>query len=162
VDTRIRKLQSGEFDALILAAAGLNRLGLTDHVTKIIPPDQILPAIGQGALGLEVRADDDEVRDLVKHVNHEPTEVTVKAERAFLQRLEGGCQVPMAAFAQQRGETLHVQGMVGELDGSKILRHEMGGEAKRAEEIGIDLAEKVLEAGADEILKSIYEGIARH
>jgi len=156
VDTRLRKLEAGELQAVILAAAGLKRLGLTHRITQIMRPEVVLPAIGQGALGLEVRAHDTNTIDLLRPLNHPPTEVTVRAERAFLRRLEGGCQVPLAAHARLDGETLVLRGMVAKLDGSALIRDHMTGKTKDAEALGIELAEKLLAAGADRILADIF------
>ncbi|HUU81257.1 MAG TPA: hydroxymethylbilane synthase, partial [Acidobacteriota bacterium] len=123
VDTRLRKLGSGDLQAIILAAAGLKRLGFSNRVSQIIPVEQVLPAIGQGALGLEVRRHDEDTLHLLDFINHESTEVTVKCERAFLKELEGGCQVPIAALAQVDEGCLILQGMVAELDGSTLIRN---------------------------------------
>ena len=156
VDTRLKKLDSGEMQAIILASAGLKRLGLWNRNFQAIPVQQMLPAIGQGALGLEVRSDDIRTIELLDFLNHETTALTVKAERAFLKRLEGGCQVPIAALAHLNGEELHMQGMVAELNGSRVIRDEIVGNKDEAAEIGINLAEKLSSAGADKILASIY------
>ncbi|MBW1798583.1 MAG: hydroxymethylbilane synthase [Deltaproteobacteria bacterium] len=156
VDTRLRKLESGEVDAIILAEAGLRRLGLADRITQVLPSEQVLPAIGQGALGLEVRRDDHDTISLLDFLNHEPTEITVRAERAFLKELEGGCQVPIAGFALLNPNKLHLRGMVAEIDGSRIIRDEISGNMDQAEEMGINLAKRLLDAGAGEILSRIY------
>ena len=156
IETRLRKLRSGDLQAIILATAGIKRLGLATNITQVISPEQILPAIGQGALGLEVRRDDENTINLLDFLNHKKTEVTIRAERAFLSELEGGCQVPIAAFARLNGKNLRLEGMVAELDGSKIIRDELSGEKDRAEEIGIELARRLLNSGADKILKRIY------
>ncbi|OPX38624.1 MAG: hydroxymethylbilane synthase [Desulfobacteraceae bacterium 4484_190.1] len=156
IDTRLKKLDSGEMQAIILASAGLKRLGLWNRGFQAISIKQMLPAIGQGALGLEVRSDDNRTIEILDFLNHETTELTVRAERAFLKRLEGSCQVPIAAFAGLNGEELHMQGMVAELDGSKIIRDEIVGNKDEAAEIGINLAEKLSSAGADRILACIY------
>jgi hydroxymethylbilane synthase len=157
VDTRLRKLKEGEIQALILAAAGLKRLGIENHMTHVIPSLQMLPAIGQGALGLEVRRDDELTLRLLNFLNHEETEVTVKAERAFLRTLEGGCQVPIAAFCRFKDGLLHLSGMVSELDGSHTVRDEITGEKDQAEQMGVILAKKLLNSGADKILAHIYK-----
>jgi hydroxymethylbilane synthase len=157
VDTRLRKLKEGEIQAIILAAAGLKRLGIEKHITHVIPSLQMLPAIGQGTLGLEVRRDDEQTVRLLKFLNHEETEVTVKAERAFLRELEGGCQVPIAAFCRYRDGVLHLSGMVSELDGSQTVKDEMTGEKEQAEQMGVILARKLLNSGADKILAHIYK-----
>jgi hydroxymethylbilane synthase len=156
VDTRLQKLESGEVDAIVLAAAGLKRLGLEELISHIIPFEQILPAIGQGALGLEVRQYDERTIDLLDFLNHEPTEVAVRAERSFLKELEGGCQVPIAGFASLNADAVHLKGMVAELDGRRIVRDEITGKKDQAEEIGIKLARRLLDSGAREILEQIY------
>ncbi len=156
IDTRLRKLRSGNLQAIILATAGIRRLGLTTHITQVISPKEMLPAIGQGALGVEVRRGDEHTINLLDFLNHEETEMTIRAERAFLNKLEGGCQVPIAAFARLSGKNLHLEGMVAELDGSKIIRDEISGEKHRAEEYGIELARRLLDSGADKILARIY------
>ena len=155
VDTRLGKLGSGGFHGIILAAAGLNRLGLSGKVTQILEPPGFLPAVGQGALGIEIRQDDDMVYDLLRFLNHEPTELTVRAERAFLRVLEGGCQVPVAALGQLDGKSLSLCGLVADLEGTKVLRHEAVGVKDHPESVGISLAQRLLESGADVILKSI-------
>jgi hydroxymethylbilane synthase len=156
VDTRLQKLEEGKIQAIILASAGLKRLGLEKRITHVIPPDQMLPAIGQGALGLEVRRDDELAVSLLEFLNHEETEVTVRAERAFLKELEGGCQVPIAAFCRFKDGMLHLAGMVAELDGSNTVRDEITGKKAQAEQIGVTLARKLLDSGADKILARIY------
>jgi hydroxymethylbilane synthase len=156
VDTRLGKLDSGDLHAIILAAAGLRRLGLSDRITQFIPASLILPAVGQGALGLEVRRDDKETINMLSFMNHKPTEVAVKAERAFLKELGGGCQVPIAAIADIKGEDLFLRGMVGTLDGSKIVADATEGTIKNPEEIGLRLARQLLESGAEKILSDIY------
>ena len=156
VDTRLRKLEAGEFQAIILAAAGMRRLGFEDRISQLFSTEQILPAIGQGALGLEVRHGDDETIGLINFLNDEETQVTVKAERAFLKELEGGCQVPMAAFSRLNGGRLDLEGLVAELDGSKIIRDRITGARNEAEDMGIRLARRILASGADEILERIY------
>jgi hydroxymethylbilane synthase len=156
IDTRLRKLAAGEFQAIILAAAGLRRFGLADRISQVLSTDQMMPAIGQGALGLELRADDTKTIDLLDFLNHEPTRITVGAERAFLKALQGGCQVPIAAFAQLSGQLLNLQGMVAELDGSSLLKDRLTGNKDNAKNLGINLARKLLDAGGDRILADIY------
>ena len=156
VDTRLRKLESGDLHAVILATAGLRRLGLSARITQIIPFDQVLPAIGQGALGLEVRRNDAQTINLLDFLNHEPTKIAVSAERAFLKELEGGCQVPIAGLARLDGNELHFEGMVAELDGTKIFKEATIGAGEQAEEIGIASARRLLASGADRILERIY------
>jgi len=156
VDTRLRKLESGDLQAIILAAAGLKRLGLSGRISHVVSEGLILPAIGQGALGLEVRSDDHDTIALLDFLDHEPTRVTVRAERAFLKRLEGGCQVPIAAFARLIGNELHLQGLVAELDGSGLVRDKISGTKDQAGEIGVELASRLLASGADKILSHVY------
>jgi len=156
VDTRLRKLEAGEFQGIILAAAGMRRLGIEDRISQVLPTEQILPAIGQGALGLEVRRDDEETIGLINFLNDKETQVTVEAERAFLKELEGGCQVPIAAFSRLSGGRLELEGMVAELDGSKIIRDRITGARNEAEDMGIRLARRLLASGADEVLEKIY------
>jgi len=156
VDTRLRKLESGDLHAIILATAGLRRLGLANRITEIISSEQILPAIGQGALGLEVRRNDEQTINLLDFLSHDPTEVIVRAERAFLKELQGGCQVPIAGFGRLNGETVHLTGMVAELDGSKVIRDKITGKKDQVEEIGVALARRLLDAGAGRILARVY------
>ena len=160
VDTRLRKMESGDLQAIILASAGLRRLGLEDQIRQVLPTETFLPAIGQGVLGLEMRKGDHVVRDLLAFLNHVATELTSRAERAFLKELEGGCQVPMGGYGRLEGEKLILQGMEGELDGSAIIRDEAVGPKERPEELGITLARKMLAAGADKILQRIYERVS--
>ncbi len=157
VDTRLRKLDEGQYDAIILAAAGLKRLGLEHRISQYLEPDEVLPAIGQGALGLEVREDDKEMIESLSFLNHVATELAVKAERAFLRKLEGGCQVPIAAYATVHNHTLNLTGMVAELDGSRLVKGSLEGPTEDPELTGTRLAEELLERGADEILKKVYE-----
>jgi len=159
VDTRIRKLESGEFHAIILAVAGLKRLGLASRIDERISSQLLMPAIGQGALGLEVRREDQKTMDLISFLNHGPTEMTVRAERAFLKELEGGCQVPIAAIGSLNDENLYLRGMVANLDGTEILKDEITGKKDKAEELGITLAKRLLDAGGREILRDIYKKI---
>lgn len=157
VDTRLRKLEAENLHAVILAAAGLLRLGLEQHLTQRIPPEKILPAVGQGCLGIEVRSEDEGTINRVAFLNHQPTEFTVRAERAFLRKLQGGCQVPIAGFARLEGRELHLQGMVAELDGSRLIKDTITGPIRRGPQLGAALAGKLLDAGAAEILARIYE-----
>ena len=156
VDTRLKRLESGDLKAVILAAAGLNRLGLSDIITQRLPADAFLPAIGQGALGLETRQGDERTLDILSFLNHRPTELVVRAERAFLKRLEGGCQVPIAGFGIIEDRSIILKGMVAELDGGNIIRDKVRGSEDRPEELGFELAERLLSSGADKILSSVY------
>jgi hydroxymethylbilane synthase len=157
VDTRLRKLDSGDLQAIVLATAGLKRLGLSDRITTPLSPEAVLPAIGQGVLGLELRADDEKTRNLISFLNDLETELAARAERAFLKELEGGCQVPLAGYARVERDLMVMDGMVAELDGSKILRQEIRGAKDKPEELGIALARRLLSAGADRILEKIYK-----
>jgi hydroxymethylbilane synthase len=157
VNTRLRKLDEGEFDAIILASAGLKRLGFAERITSLLDAGQSLPAIGQGAIGIECRSDDPRVNALIATLHHEETAVCVRAERAMNHRLMGGCQVPIGGFAVLEGERLQLRGLVGEPDGSHIIRAEIAGPAADAERLGIELAEELLAKGAEPILKALYD-----
>jgi len=156
LDTRLRKLDEGQYDAIILAAAGLNRLRL-DRATAYFEPDKMLPAVGQGAVGIEMRTDDAELLDGLKFLDHQDTTWAVTAERAFLLRLEGGCQVPIAGFCTVDGEQITLTGLVASLDGKEIIRKSAAGPAADAENIGRGLAEEILDAGARAILEEVYQ-----
>ncbi len=156
VDTRLRKLAEGRYDAIVLAAAGVKRLGLADRITALLDADVVLPAIAQGAVGIECRADDPDTNALVAPLRHEPTWTTVSAERAFLAALEGGCQVPIAAYAELAGGALRLRGLVGSIDGATLLRAERQGEPHEADLLGSGLAEELLDRGGREILEAVY------
>ncbi len=184
LDTRLRKLDEGQFDAIILAAAGVKRIGWAERITETIEPEVSLPAIGQGAIGIECRVDDDFINNLIAPLNHEETSICVRGERACLKKLEGGCQVPIAAHARlvQKSEvrseksedkrlelitdkdsslfTLHsslvIDGLVGSISGDKIIKSHIEGNPKDAESLGIKLAEDLLSRGAKEILDEVY------
>lgn len=156
LDTRLRKLKEGEFDAIVLAAAGLRRLGWTEAVTEYLSPDTCVPAIGQGVLAIEGRHDDQLVRRLLAPLEDAQTRVAVTAERALLERLEGGCQVPIAAHASLQGEVITVDALVASVDGRSIIRERLTGKATEAEEIGRLLAERLLAGGGRAILNEIY------
>ena len=156
VDTRLRKLREGQYDAIILAAAGVKRLGLAENVTEYIEPDISLPAIGQGALGIECRVDDRELNDLIAFFNHADTRVCVTGERALLRRLEGGCQVPIACYGEIKAGNLHLTGLVASVDGKQIIKDALVGPQGDAERIGVTLAEALLKRGADVILREVY------
>lgn len=157
VNTRLGKLDSGEYDAVILAAAGLIRLGFEDRITALIGPEQSLPAIGQGAVGIECRVDDPRINNLIAPLHHQETAYCVGAERAMNQRLNGGCQVPIAGYAMLESGNLWLRGLVGEPDGSRIIRGEVEGHTHEAQTMGEGLADRLLEWGADEILKALYD-----
>ncbi|MDY6837778.1 MAG: hydroxymethylbilane synthase [Thermodesulfobacteriota bacterium] len=154
LDTRIRKLKTGSLDAIIVAAAGVRRLGLEAHITEYIPESTMLPAIGQGALSIETREDKDSLQ-LVSAIDHRETRLAVESERAFLGRLEGGCQVPIAAKANVDGDRIFLTGLVAEVDGTVLLRDEITGPVRKHEELGVELANMLLEKGGAEILRSI-------
>lgn len=156
LDTRLRKLHNGEYDAIVLAAAGLRRMGWSNKVTEYLPPEVSLPAIGQGALGLEGRRNDGFVQTLVEKLEHRPTRTAVMAERALLERLQGGCQVPIAAHATVKGDTLIMDGLIASVDGRRLIRDTIQGPASEAHGLGIQLAEKLLAQGGDLILNEIY------
>jgi len=157
VNTRLAKLDAGEFDAIILAAAGLKRLGFTDRIRTALEPEECLPAIGQGVLGIEIRSDDAQVRELIAPLAHRETGLRVAAERAFNRTLAGSCQVPIAGYAVLDGDELYLRGLVGEPDGSEILRAERRGSSAQARELGEELAGELLERGADRILARLRE-----
>ena len=152
VDTRVRKLDEGQYDALILASAGLIRLGLRERISAPIAPSEILPAVGQGAIAIETRADDDVAVEATRKLNHRETELACRAERAFLRGLGGGCQFPIAAHAVVEGELLKLEGLVTKADGEEILRDRNAGAPDQPEEIGSQLAERLLERGAGDLL----------
>jgi len=157
VDTRLRKLDSGDLHAIVLAAAGLRRLGLSDRITAFLPPESVLPAIGQGVLGLEVREKDQETQEVISFLNDPETELAARAERAFLKDLQGGCQVPLAGYARVEKDGILLDGLVAELDGSLILRQQRSGAKGKPEELGVALARQLKAAGADRILEKIYK-----
>ncbi|MGQ9687211.1 MAG: hydroxymethylbilane synthase [Desulfobaccales bacterium] len=157
VDTRLRKLETEGLDAIILAAAGLKRLGLGHIPQGYLSTSEMLPAIGQGALGLEVRADDRDLLDLLHPLNHGPTQMAITAERAFLARLEGGCQVPVAALGRLENRALVVEGLISDLEGRDMLRDRLAGPPEEAAALGRRLAEMLLERGGQKILQAIYQ-----
>ena len=156
LDTRLKKLKEGQFDAIILAAAGLRRLGWTEEITEYLDPQLCLPAIGQGALGIEGRSNDQFVRSILNRLTHPPTQVAVTAERALLHRLEGGCQVPIAAYATLTNDQVHLEGLVASVDGKTVIRDAVQGTRAEAQILGTRLAERLLARGADKILGEIY------
>ena len=159
VDTRLRKLQENHFDAVVLAASGLKRLGLSEHITELLSVDVSLPAIGQGALGIEGRKDDSFLRNLVSKFEHRPTRVMVTAERALLTRLEGGCQVPIAGHAVFQGEELTLDGLVASVDGKRYVRYSLSGSAQEAESLCTKVAEELLDRVGRPILQEIYGAV---
>ncbi|MCX8030514.1 MAG: hydroxymethylbilane synthase [Thermodesulfovibrionales bacterium] len=179
LDTRLKKLDEGQYNAIILAVAGVKRLGLAERITEVLSTDVCLPAIGQGAIGIEARLDDEYINELIKPLNHYQTWMCVSAERAFLKKLEGGCQVPIAAFARleptlisstkenlntkndeiSRGNNkykLIIEGLISDLKGERVIKSQLSGDPRRAEEIGKELAEELLYSGAKKILQEVY------
>ena len=156
VNSRLAKLDGGEYDAILLAAAGLKRLGLQERITTLLPPEQSLPANGQGAVGIECRLDDDELLTLLAPLEHLPTRQRVLAERAMNRALQGGCQVPIGAYAELEGDQLWLRGLVGSADGRQILRAECRGAASAPEALGQALADQLLAQGAAHLLSEVY------
>jgi hydroxymethylbilane synthase len=156
VDTRLRKLKTEGLDAIVLAAAGLKRMELSRVISEYLEPERILPAVGQGALGIETRIADLSTNEIVASLIDQQTVTTVRAERAFLKRLEGGCQVPIGAYATTEDETLILTGIVADLKGVRLIRKAMRGDVRQPEVVGESLAEVVLESGGREILAEIY------
>jgi hydroxymethylbilane synthase len=152
VDTRLNRVAAGELDAIVLAVAGLRRLGFVERITRVLDVAESLPAIGQGALAIETRAGDEAVRERVARFDDPATAITVAAERAFLGRLDGSCRTPLAAHATLDGARIHLDGLVGRPDGTTILRDQLSGEASAATALGRELAERLLARGADRIL----------
>jgi hydroxymethylbilane synthase len=153
VETRLRKA-SEELDAVVLAYAGLRRLGLAAHATHVFSPDEMLPAVAQGALALEARADDAATRARLARLEHPETRTRIEAERGFLARIEGGCQVPIAGHARVEGGTVVLRALVASLDGKDVIRAERRGPAAEARALGVAVAEELLARGADAILRA--------
>ena len=156
VQTRLSKLDAGEYDAIILAAAGLLRMEMDERIASFLPTEQSLPAGGQGALGIEWRIGNDAINDLIRPLYDDTTASCVLAERALNRRLQGGCQVPIACYAERDGDELWLRGLVGSIDGSQMLRTEIRGVASEADSLGVQAAEDLLAQGAGEILKAVY------
>ncbi len=156
LDTRIRKMEEGRFDAILLAAAGLRRMGWEERITQYLPVEMSLPAIGQGALGIEIRREDPDTRGAVSFLNDRETAFAVRAERGFLKRLEGGCQVPIASYGRTEGDSILLEGLVGRPDGSEIIRGSARGSVSDPEGLGVSLAEQLLGRGARTILDEVY------
>jgi hydroxymethylbilane synthase len=157
VNTRLAKLDAGEYDAIILAAAGLQRLGFAERIKVAIAPEDCLPAIGQGVLGIEIRSDDEQLRDLIAPLAHAETALRISAERALNETLSGGCQVPIAGYAVLEQDQIYLRGLVGEPDGSQILRAEVRGSSSEAHDLGVQLAHQLLAQGADRILARLRD-----
>lgn len=155
VDTRVKKLESGEFEAIVMAAAGIKRLGLSSLITEILDDSKMLPQAAQGAIAVELRQGDQKARDLVKLINHEKSFLQAEAERAFLRTLHGGCQIPVGVKSDFNQTHFHMKAAVFSLDGKKAVRNELSGPREKAKELGIQLAEKLLSQGAREILEDV-------
>jgi len=155
LDTRLRKVREGRYDAVVLAAAGLRRMGWQDAVTAYMDPDRFVPAIGQGALGIEIRKDDAALRELTAPLHHEPTWRAVTAERAFLDELQGGCQVPIAGLAVVSQDTVTLTGLVASVDGRTVYRNTQAAPLGEEDALGRDLARRLLDAGARAILDAL-------
>ncbi|WP_159816847.1 hydroxymethylbilane synthase [Colwellia sp. 20A7] len=158
VNTRLKKLDEGQYDAIILAAAGLIRLKMSDRIAQYIEPEEMLPANGQGAVGIECRIDDDTIKALLKPLECSTTRTRVLTERAMNKALEGGCQVPIASYSviSEDGKEVHLRGLVGAIDGSEIIESEITGPVEQGEILGNTLAQELLSRGADRILKEVY------
>ena len=157
VNSRLAKLDDGQFDAIILAAAGLRRLGFEARIRRAMSPEESLPAVGQGAIGIECRLQDDDTLSLLTVLSDADTHCRVMAERGMNTRLQGGCQVPIAGYAELEGDQLWLRGLVGEPDGSRLICHEVRGHREQAEALGYELADELLSQGADQILQRLYE-----
>ena len=161
VDTRLRKIAAGEFDAIVLATAGVNRLGSSDKITEILSTEIMLPAVGQGALGIETRAHDRDTVRLVAALDDPESHAAVTAERALLRELEGGCQLPLGAWARHENGELRLEACVFSADGKEFVRNELRGDAEDAEKLGVHLGQILIEAGADRILRLAGRSVGR-
>lgn len=157
LDTRMRKAEEGVVDAVVLAAAGITRMGWGDRITSYVPVTQMVPAVGQGAIGIEIREDDEFMLHAMERIGHPETMECVTAERVVMRKLEGGCQVPIGAYARYEEGTLTMDAMVGSVDGERIIRHQMRGDAGEPEALGEAMVEVLRSFGADEILAEIRE-----
>ncbi|MEN6441801.1 MAG: hydroxymethylbilane synthase [Syntrophobacter sp.] len=157
LETRLRKLREGQYDAIILAAAGIRRMGWQERITTFLDPEEFVPAIGQGALGIEARSDDERVRKILKPLNHPRSAVAVQAERSLLKELEGGCQVPIGGYARVTGNNIELAGLVASLDGREVFRAHRNGPLENAVELGRMVAAELLHSGARRILDEVYQ-----
>ena len=155
VNTRLRKLDEGEYDAIVLAVAGLKRLGFADRIREVLPQTMVLPAVGQGALAIETRADDKETRDMLAFLRDDETICCAEAERSFLARVEGGCQVPVGVYATAEGDDLKIEAVIASLDGRRSYRGTVNGAKADAAKLGKGLAEKLLNEGGAKILQEL-------
>ena len=156
VNTRLRKLDEGQYDAIILATAGLIRLEMPERIKQYMPTEVLLPANGQGAVGIECRADDEQVKAYLSVLEHAETRARVLMERAMNRKLEGGCQVPIGAYAEVEGDDIYLRGLVGAIDGTEIIRGDIKGKVAQAEALGTELGQQLLDRGADKILQQVY------
>jgi hydroxymethylbilane synthase len=157
LDTRIRKLKTESLHAVIVAAAGINRMGIKDVITEYLPVEIMLPAIGQGALGIELRREDKDLLEAISFLNHTETAITVQAERSYLKRLEGGCQVPIGAFGEIRDGRLILRGIVADPSGKRLFKKDIVGPLSEPEGLGTALAEDILGMGARQVLEEVYK-----
>ncbi|MGQ9509296.1 MAG: hydroxymethylbilane synthase [Thermodesulfobacteriota bacterium] len=157
IETRLKKLERLHLDGIVLAYAGVKRLGFENRITEILPIEVLLPAIGQGALGIETRIGDKDYEEKIRVLEDQESSIAIRAERAFLKRLGGGCQVPIAAFCRIEDSTLKLDAIVGTLDGKRLIRDRMEGSPDRPEDVGERLAENLLYKGAEEILREVYQ-----
>ena len=155
LNTRLKKLDASDWDGMVLARAGVRRLGWEERITEILPVETMLPAVGQGALAIVLRETDHHVRELVQKIHHENTAIAVRSERAFLRFLEGGCQVPIGIFGRLDGSTFHLDALIGSLDGRRIVKGHIDGKPAESEALGVQLAKQLLERGGREILAEI-------
>lgn len=160
LNTRMAKLEQQELDGIILAAAGIERMGWGDRITQRLATEVCLPAVGQGSIGIEIREDDSEVYKIVQTLNHFVSQAAITAERALLKKLEGGCQVPIGSLGTVEGETLTLQGVVAGLDGKELIRSSISGPVDQAAVLGEELAARLVEMGADKILKSVRQELS--
>ena len=154
VDTRMKKLKEGLYDAIILAYAGVKRMGYESEITEVL--DYFIPAVGQGSLAIEIREDDERIKSLIKPLNHEESYISALCERAFLRELEGGCQVPIGAFAQISDGKVKIRGFISDLEANRFIEDTAEGSLQNPEDVGRELARKLLERGGKEILEEIY------
>jgi hydroxymethylbilane synthase len=155
VNTRLGRLDQGDYDAIVLACAGLKRLGMASRITRALTPEELLPAIGQGVIGIECRLEDETIRQLIQPLDHGPTRLRIRAERAFNATLSGGCQAPVAGFSLLGNDLLELRGLVGRPDGSEIVRGQISGPVQDAGTLGRELAEELLSRGARQILEAL-------
>ena len=156
VNTRLKKLDDGEYDAILLAAAGVKRMGWEERITELLEPEQFIPAIGQGAIGIEIRLDDERIRGLVGELNDQQTAIRITAERALNEALQGGCQVPIAGYSEISHGVILLRALVGRPDGSELVQGVISGKPEDAAELGQVLADDLLSRGAREILADVY------